>query len=95
MQSKEPLIQKKHRTILANIANVIAYIFVTVILVIFLVIIFVQTPTGQNFVRGKVQNYLSGKLKTKVVIGKLYINFPNSVILKNVYIEDQTKNTLL
>lgn len=95
MQSKEPLVQKKHRTILAKIANVIAYIFVTVILLIFLAIIFVQTPTGQNFIRGKVQNYLSDKLKTKVVIGKMDINFPNSVLLKNVYIEDQTKDTLL
>ena len=95
MQSKENLIPKRRRSVLAKIANVIAYILVSVIVLFFLVFIIIQTPPGQNVIRGKVQNYLSDKLKTKVLIGKLDISFPNSVLLKNVYIEDQTKDTLL
>ena len=95
MQSKDKSLPKKQRTVVAKIANVLAYILVSIILLFFLVFIFLQTPPGQNFVRGKVQSYLQNKLHTKVEIGKLDINFPNSVILKNVYIEDQTKDTLI
>ena len=66
-----------------------------IIFLIVLVILFLQTPPGQNFIRGKVESSLQNKLHTKVVIGKLDINFLNSITLKNVYIEDQTKDTLI
>lgn len=95
MQSNENSVPTKQRSVVAKIANVLAWILVSVIALFFLVAILIQTPPGQNFVRGKVQSYLSDKLKTKVVIGKMDISFPNSILLKNVYIEDQTKDTLL
>lgn len=95
MQSKEKSLPKKKRTVVAKIANVLSYILVSVVILFFLALLILQTPPGQNFVRAKVQTYLQNKLKTKIVIGKLDISFPNSVVLKNVYIEDQTKDTLL
>ncbi len=95
MQSKEKSLPKKKRTVVAKIANVLSYILVSIVLLFFLAIILIQTAPVQNFVRGKVQNYLQNKLKTKVEIGKLDISFPNSIVLKNVYIEDQTKDTLI
>lgn len=85
----------KKRTVLAKIANIVAYILVTLVFLIILVVILLQTAPVQNFVRGKVQNYLQSKLKTKVEIGKLDLSFPDYLQLKNVYIEDQTKDTLL
>ena len=94
MQSKEKSLPKK-RSVAAKIANVLAYILVSLILLFILAVIILQTPQGQKFVRGKVQSYLQNKLKTKVEIGKLDISFPNSILLKNVYIEDQTKDTLI
>ena len=95
MQSKDKFLPQKHRTVVAKIANVLSYILVSLIFLIVLVFLFLQTPPGQNFIRGKVETYLQNKLHTKVLIGKLDISFPNSVLLKNVYIEDQTKDTLI
>ena len=95
MQSIDKSLQKKERTLVAKIANVLSYILVSLIFLIILVFLFLQTPPGQNFIRGKVQSYLENKLKTKVVIGKMDISFPSSLTLKNVYIEDQTKDTLI
>ena len=95
MQSKDKSLPQKHRTVVAKIANVLSYILVSLIFLIVLVFLFLQTPPGQNFIRGKVETYLQNKLHTKVLIGKLDISFPNSVLLKNVYIEDQTKDTLI
>ena len=95
MESTDKSLPKKHRTVVAKIANVLSYIIVSLIFLIVLVFLFLQTPPGQNFLRGKVESYLQNKLKTKVVIGKMDISFPNSIALKNVYIEDQTKDTLI
>jgi hypothetical protein len=95
MQSKDKSLPQKKRTVVAKIANVLSWILVCFLGLFLLVFIFVQTPPGQNFVRGKVQSFLQKKLHTRVEIGKLDIDFPNSLSLKNVYIEDQTKDTLI
>ncbi len=95
MQPTDKSLPPKNKPVVAKIAKVLSYILVTVVLLFFLVFILVQTPPGQNFIKGKVQKFLTKKLNTRVEIGKLDIRFPNSIVLKNVYIEDQTKDTLL
>lgn len=85
----------KKRTIIAKIANVLSYILVSVVFLVILIVLLIQTAPVQNFVRGKVQTYLQKKLKTRVEIGKLDLSFPDYLLLKNVYIEDQIKDTLL
>jgi hypothetical protein len=55
----------------------------------------IQTGPVQNYGRSKIEAYLENKLHTKVRIGNLYIGFPSRIILKNVYLEDRRKDTLL
>src|SRR5258708_4547409 len=50
---------------------------------------------AQNFGRKKIQAYLESKLHTKVIIGELSIDFPKNIVLKNIYLEDQHRDTLL
>ena len=95
MEIKDNPQPKKRRTLAGKIANVFSYILVSLVFLILLLVLSLQTSPVQNFARGKVENFLEKKLKTRVDIGKLNINFPNSVLLKNVYIEDQTKDTLV
>ena len=66
-----------------------------IFVLLLLVIVLVQTSYVQNIARAKVQDYLSKKLKTKLSIGHLYIGFPQTVELGNLYIEDLQKDTLL
>ena len=66
-----------------------------IFILLLLIILLVQTPYVQNMVREKAQSYLSNKFKTTVKIGKLYIGFPQTVELTNVYIEDKQKDTLI
>ena len=58
-------------------------------------IIFLNTNYGKNIVRTKVQSYLQNKIKTKFVIGSIDYSFPKSVEIKNFYLEDLQKDTLL
>src|SRR5690606_20110171 len=52
-------------------------------------------PAVQNYVVGKVTNYLEKKIGTPVDIGYINITFPKKLVLENVYFEDQSKDTLI
>ncbi|MGB8195322.1 MAG: translocation/assembly module TamB domain-containing protein, partial [Chitinophagaceae bacterium] len=80
---------------LKKVLRIFARVVIVILLLIILIFILVQTPPVQNFARKKIESYLEGKLKTEVAIGKLYIGFPNTVSLQNIYVEDRQKDTLL
>lgn len=71
------------------------YTLGSIILLLVCAVIFLNTPWGQNFVRGRAEAYLQNKLKTTVRIGHLGYGLPKFVVLENVYLEDQAKDTLL
>ncbi len=78
-----------------KILKVFAWIIGIVIFLILLVYILIQVPAVQNFAKNKIVSYVQGKIKTKVAIGKLSLDFPKRLVLENVYFEDQKKDTLL
>jgi len=63
--------------------------------IILLILLLIQTGPVQNYGRSKIEAYLENKLHTKVRIGNLYIDFPSRIVLKNIYLEDRRKDTLL
>lgn len=81
--------------IVRRILKILGWITVSIISLLILVLILIQIPGVQNFAKDKIVAYLQDKLKTKVVIGKLSIAFPKQIVLKDVYFEDQRKDTLL
>lgn len=81
--------------IIRKFFKIVAWLLVSVILLVVLVLILIQVPAVQQFAKGKVVAYLEKKLKTKVVIGRLDINFPKRIVLEKIYFEDQRKDTLL
>ncbi|GAB3588680.1 translocation/assembly module TamB domain-containing protein [Hymenobacter daeguensis] len=66
-----------------------------VLLLVVGVVIFLQFPSGQDFVAGKAEGYLRDKLKTEVRIGKFRTDFRHAINLDGVYLEDQQRDTLL
>jgi len=79
------------RRLLRIVIRTLLTIFIIVILVFFLI----QTPFVQNFARSKAEAYLSRKLKVPVRIGHLDITFFRSITLRDIYIPDPKKDTLL
>lgn len=94
MQTTEP-VNHTGGSIYRRVGRIFLKILLVTFILLLLVIVLVQTPYVQNIVREKAQTYLSKKLKTTVAIGKLYIGFPQTVELGDVYIEDLQKDTLL
>ncbi|QDP86672.1 translocation/assembly module TamB [Chryseobacterium sp. SNU WT5] len=54
-----------------------------------------QLPSVQNFAKGKLVNYLEKKIKTKVSLDRVYVGFPNSLVMENLYLQGQKVDTLL
>ncbi|MES2278332.1 MAG: translocation/assembly module TamB domain-containing protein [Bacteroidota bacterium] len=73
----------------------ILWIIASVLFLVLLVVILIQVPAVQDFARGKVVNYVQGKIHTKVQIGHLSLGLPKLIVLENVYFEDQKKDTLI
>ncbi|KAA9040655.1 hypothetical protein FW778_01035 [Ginsengibacter hankyongi] len=94
MDSKEKVPQKK-RSFIAKTVRVVAWIIGSIIFLIIVALLLIQTGPVQNFARKKIVGYLENKLKTKVEIGRLDVKFPTSLSLQNIFFEDQSKDTLL
>src|SRR6186713_1551554 len=76
-------------------ARIVAKTILSIILFLLIILLLIQTGPVQNILRVKAVAYLQKKLKTKVEVGKVYIDLPKNIILENVYIEDRQKDTLL
>lgn len=81
------LLKKTLRILLWCVGSIIALLL--------LVIILIQVPSVQNFVKDKAITYLHDKIKTKVALDHISIKFPKDVVLEGFYFEDQKKDTLL
>ncbi len=71
------------------------WLLASIVLLVILVVILIQLPAVQNFAKNRVVAYLEHKIKTKVSVDRLTINFPKRIILEKVYFEDQHRDTLL
>ena len=94
MHSSQPATPRR-RSVLQRLVRILAWFGLSIIILLIIVIVLIQTPYIQNIARGKAEKYLSRKFKTRVSIGHLSIVFFRSVELNNVYIEDRKKDTLL
>lgn len=75
--------------------KLLSWVIGIVFAVLLTIFILVQIPSVQNFAKDKIVSYLNKKVKTKVVIQKLKIEFPQKIILEGVYFEDEKQDTLL
>ncbi len=88
-------ISKSVRKVMRRIFRITITTVLVLLGIILLILLLIQTGPVQNYGRGKLEAYLENKLHTKVRIGNLYIGFPSRIILKNIYLEDRRKDTLL
>lgn len=68
---------------------------ISILVLIILLILSLRLPAVQNYVKDKLIVYLEKKIKTKVSLDKVYIGFPNSLVMENLYLKGQNIDTLL
>ena len=85
----------RYKRIVRRISGIILRVIIIFLFLVLIALLLLQTSFVQNFGRMKIQAYLESKLHTKVIIGELSVDFPKSIVLKNIYLEDQHQDTLL
>jgi uncharacterized protein involved in outer membrane biogenesis len=73
----------------------ILWIIASVIFLVLLLVILIQVPAVQNFVKDKAVSFIQGKIHTPVKIGHISLGLPKLIVLEDVYFEDQHKDTLI
>lgn len=70
--------------------------FLLILLTLLLLgLLMLQIPAVQNFLTGKLENYLQAKFQTEVNIESIQLKLPESLALKGLYIEDLKQDTFL
>lgn len=81
-----------------NRKKIIRYTLISVVSIILLVtglVFSLQIPSVQNFVKDKLIHYLEEKIQTKVSLERMYVGFPNSLVMENLFLEGKDIDTLL
>lgn len=78
-----------------KVLKVLGWILLTILLLLFLLILFIRSPWGQDIIVDKAVNYAKDKINTEVAIDRLFVTFSGNVFLEGVYLEDQNADTLL
>src|SRR5690606_12815837 len=87
--------KRKKKPLRKKILRIIAWFFGILFLLIFLIIIFIRSPWGQNIIVQRAVQYVSDKTHTAVAIEKLFITFDGNIMLKGLYLEDTKGDTLV
>jgi len=83
------------KKILKKTGKVLLWILLGLLVLVLIGFIFINTNAGKRAVRNQIQKYLRNTLKTRVDIGSIDYSLPKWVDLKDVYFEDQKKDTLI
>ncbi len=75
--------------------KILLYTIGSILLLLLLIVVFLQTPPGKELVRKQAVDFLTKKLKTPVVIGKIGYVIPNSLSIENLILTDTRNDTLL
>ena len=87
--------EKKSRPLLKKTLRILMWVGISLVSLLLLIIVAIQIPAVQNFIKDKAITFLNEKIKTKSSLDKIYISFPKNVVLEGFYFEDQNKDTLL
>ena len=80
---------------LSKFFKIILWVTGSIILLFLILVLLIQFPTVQNFIKNQTVTFIEGKIKTPVKIDRLEIGLPKKIILSGFYFEDQAQDTLL
>ncbi len=83
------------KKILKTTLKIFLWIISVLLILIIGIVIALQFSATQNYITQKVVSYISNKTHTVVTLGEINVAFPKSIVLKDLFLEDQKKDTLL
>ncbi|MGI9526318.1 MAG: translocation/assembly module TamB domain-containing protein [Weeksellaceae bacterium] len=78
-----------------KILKVAGYVVLAILILLIILVFSLRIPAVQNQVKNYVVNYLEDKIDTEVSLERVYVDFPSSIVLENLHLHGQKKDTLL
>ncbi|MDY3521613.1 translocation/assembly module TamB domain-containing protein [Riemerella anatipestifer] len=78
-----------------NTLRIGAIILGSVVIILSILVLSLNIPVVQNFVKDRVVSYVETKIKTPISLKRVYISFPNKLGLEELYLEEKNKDTLV
>ncbi|CAM4139293.1 translocation/assembly module TamB [Gillisia hiemivivida] len=75
--------------------RVVGWIFLSLLILVIAILLFVRSPWGQGIIVDKVVSSIEKTTGTNVDIEKLFITFDGNILLKGLFIEDKQGDTLI
>lgn len=88
-------VRERLKRILLKTLKITGWIVLSVILLFVVAIFAIRLPSVQNKITQRAITYLQDKIGTPVTLSNIYISFPKKVVIENLYVESQSKDTLL
>ncbi|HTL81182.1 MAG TPA: hypothetical protein VL651_05735, partial [Bacteroidia bacterium] len=80
--------------IIKKTGKVFAWLFGILLVLLIAAYFFIKSPAGQTWLTQKIAAHFSSKLKTKITIKSVDLEFFSTAVLKGVYVEDRHGDTL-
>lgn len=83
------------KRVAVKIGKIILYAIGGILLLLVTAVLLLRLPSVQQYVTDKATAFISGKTHSVVRIGKLYVGFPKDIVIRELYAEDQSRDTLI
>ena len=87
--------RKKIKGIALKTIRIAGWIWLCLIGLLLLATLLIQLPVVQNIITQKTIEFVEGKIGTRVSLDRISLSFPKRIVLDGLYVEDQTRDTLL
>lgn len=86
---------KRQKSFIYKLLRFLAWTFVSIVVIVFLLLLFIRSPWGQDIIVHRAVKYVSDKTQTEVAIEKLFITIDGNIVLRGLYLEDKKGDTLV
>ncbi len=78
-----------------KVLKIAAWVLGIIVMIFLVLILCIRIPAVQNYIVKQVTAFVAGKTHTTVTIGSIYIGFPSTVIINEIFLDDLNQDTLL
>ncbi|MEX2335840.1 MAG: translocation/assembly module TamB domain-containing protein [Fulvivirga sp.] len=79
---------------MVKILKITGWILLSIILLLIILIFSLRIPAVQDFITKEAVKFFKNKTATEADIGRLYVNFPKTIAIEDLYMEDLKGDTL-
>jgi translocation and assembly module TamB len=95
VKKKEGVARKRPVKYLLKFLRIVGWTTAGLLILLVLLIGLIRLPAVQNRLVDKATAYLQDRIGTEVTLGRIVIAFPKSLVLEDLYLEDQQGDTLV